>query len=47
MHDWGAKRIETIDKYRPDMLWFDMTTDHKWDPLKIRVAAYYFDRAKQ
>jgi alpha-L-fucosidase len=47
MHDWVAKRIETIDKYRPDMLWFDMNTDHKWDPLKIRVAAYYFNRARE
>ncbi len=47
MHDWVAKRIETIEKYRPDMLWFDMNTDHSWDPLKIRVAAYYFNRAKQ
>jgi alpha-L-fucosidase len=47
MHDWVAKRIETIDKYRPDMLWFDMGTDHRWDPLKLRVAAYYFNRAQQ
>ncbi len=47
MHDWVAKRIETIEKYRPDMLWFDMNTDHAWDPLKIRVAAYYFNRARQ
>jgi alpha-L-fucosidase len=47
MHDWVAKRIETIDKYRPDMLWFDMATDHRWDPLKLRVAAYYFNRARQ
>ncbi len=47
MHDWVAKRIETIEKYRPDMLWFDMNTDHNWDPLKIRVAAYYFNRARE
>ncbi len=47
MHDWVAKRIETIDKYHPDILWFDMNTDHAWDPLKIRVAAYYFNRAKE
>ncbi len=47
MHDWVAKRIETIEKYRPDMLWFDMNTDHAWDPLKIRVASYYFNRARQ
>ena len=47
MHDWVAKRIETIDKYHPDMLWFDMNTDHSWDPLKMRVAAYYYNWAKQ
>ncbi len=45
LHDWVAKRIETIDKYRPDMLWFDMSTDHSWDPLKTYVAAYYYNRA--
>jgi alpha-L-fucosidase len=47
MHDWVAKRIETIDKYQPDMLWFDMATDHMIDPLKQKVSAYYFNRAKQ
>jgi alpha-L-fucosidase len=47
MHDWVAKRIETIDKYQPDMLWFDMATDHMTDPLKQKVSAYYFNRAKQ
>jgi len=47
MHDWVAKRIETIEKYHPDMLWFDMNTDPGWDPLKLRVAAYYFNRARQ
>jgi alpha-L-fucosidase len=47
MHDWVAKRIETIEKYSPDMLWFDMNTDHATDALKIRVAAYYYNRARQ
>jgi alpha-L-fucosidase len=47
MRDWVAKRIETIEKYSPDMLWFDMNTDHATDPLKIRVAAYYYNRARQ
>ncbi len=47
MHDWVAKRIETIDKYQPDMLWFDMNTDHSTDPLKTQVSAYYFNRARQ
>jgi alpha-L-fucosidase len=47
MHDWVARRIETIDKYHPDILWFDMNGDRPWDPLKLRVSAYYFNRAKQ
>jgi alpha-L-fucosidase len=47
MRNWVARRIETIDKYNPDMLWFDMNTDHATDPLKIRVAAYYYNRAIQ
>jgi alpha-L-fucosidase len=47
MHDWVAKRIETIDKYEPDLLWFDMATDHAIDPLKIKVSDYYFNRALQ
>jgi len=47
MHDWVAKRIETIDKYQPDMLWFDMGTDHATDPLKTQVAAYFYNRARQ
>jgi alpha-L-fucosidase len=46
MHDWVAKRIETIEKYSPDTLWFDMNTDHATDALKIRVAAYYYNWAK-
>ncbi|MDP9049416.1 MAG: alpha-L-fucosidase [Acidobacteriota bacterium] len=47
MNDWVAKRIETIDQYQPDLLWFDMGTDHMIDPLKQKVSAYYFNRAKQ
>jgi alpha-L-fucosidase len=47
LHDWVTKNMELIDKYRPDMLWFDMNGDRSWDPLKLRVAAYYYNRARQ
>jgi len=47
LHDWVAKNLELIDKYHPDMLWFDMSGGRNWDPLKLRVAAYYFNRAKE
>jgi alpha-L-fucosidase len=40
--------MELADKYQPDMLWFDMNgPDRIWDPLKLRFAAYYFNRAAQ
>jgi alpha-L-fucosidase len=45
--NWFARNIELIDKYQPDMLWFDNGVDQRYlDPLKLRVAAYYYNRAK-
>ncbi len=44
---WVAKNIELIDKYQIDMLWFDNGVNHRiYDPLKLKVAAYYYNRAK-
>ena len=46
--NWYACNVELIDKYRPDLLWFDNGVDQRYlDPLKLRVAAYYYNRAKQ
>ncbi len=46
LETWVTKNMELIDKYQPDMLWFDMNgSDRTWDPLKLRLAAYYFNRA--
>ena len=43
---WVAKNVELIDKYQPDMLWFDNGVNHRvFDPLKLKVAAYYYNRA--
>jgi alpha-L-fucosidase len=45
---WLAKNVELIDKYQPDMLWFDNGINHRmYDPLKLKVAAYYYNRARQ
>ena len=45
--DWYARNVELIDKYQPDMLWFDNGVDQRYlDPLKLRIAAYYYNRAK-
>jgi alpha-L-fucosidase len=45
---WVAKNIELIDKYKLDMLWFDNGVNHRvFDPLKLKVAAYYYNRARE
>jgi alpha-L-fucosidase len=45
--NWFERNVELIDKYHPDMLWFDNGVDQRYlDPLKLRIAAYYYNRAK-
>ena len=44
--NWYDRNVELIDKYRPDLLWFDNGVDIRYlDPLKLRLAAYYYNRA--
>jgi alpha-L-fucosidase len=46
--NWYERNVELIDKYQPDMLWFDNGVDIRYlDPLKLKVAAYYYNRAKE
>lgn len=46
--NWFERNVELIDKYKPDILWFDNGIDQRYlDPLKLQVAAYYYNRAKQ
>jgi len=46
--NWVDRNDELIDKYRPDMLWFDNGVNLRvLDPLKLRVAAYYYNRARE
>ena len=45
---WVAKNFELIDKYQPDILWFDNGVNARtFDPLKLKVAAYYYNRARE
>lgn len=46
--NWFGRNVELIDKYQPDMLWFDNGVDQRYlDPLKLRLAAYYYNRAAE
>jgi alpha-L-fucosidase len=45
---WLRKNIELIDGYQPSVLWFDNGVNHRvFDPLKLKVAAYYYNRARE
>jgi alpha-L-fucosidase len=44
--NWYQRNVELIDKYRPDLLYFDNGIDQRYlDPLKLNIAAYYYNRA--
>ena len=46
--DWVNRNLELIDKYEPDVLWFDNGANLRvLDPLKLHIAAYYYNRARQ
>ncbi len=46
--DWVNRNVELIDKYQPDILWFDNGVNLRvLDPLKEWVAAYYYNSARK
>jgi alpha-L-fucosidase len=44
---WKAKIVEVIDKYQPDLLWFDFGLGLTHDRYKREVLAYYFNQAER
>jgi len=44
--EWLLRTQEQIDKFQPDILWFDNGINPRsLDPVKLRLAAYYYNRA--
>lgn len=44
---WKGKLVEVIDKYQPDLMWFDAWLDEIPDSVKTDYLAYYFNRAHE
>lgn len=44
---WRAKVVEVIDKYQPDMIWFDFQLDTLREDYLMTLFAHYFNRARQ
>lgn len=46
--DWLARVQELVDKYQPQLIYFDNGVNpRKYDDVKLRAAAYYYNRAVQ
>ena len=44
---WFDRNVELINKFQPDILWFDNGIDQRFlDPLKLKLASYYYNSAK-
>lgn len=44
---WKGKLKEVIDKYQPDIMWFDSWLDEIPDSVQTDYLAYYFNKARE
>jgi alpha-L-fucosidase len=48
LHDWLARTSEIVDKYRPDLVWFDWWIEEPaFAPYLQKFAAFYYNRGAQ
>ncbi|NQX13063.1 alpha-L-fucosidase [Microbacteriaceae bacterium VKM Ac-2855] len=46
LEDWLLRTVEVIDRYHPQVLWFDWWIEHPaFKPYLAMLAAYYYNRA--
>lgn len=46
LEDWYARTIEIVDKYKPDLMWFDFGFERpEFEPYRKKFAAYYYNKA--
>ncbi|MDQ1256809.1 MAG: alpha-L-fucosidase [Candidatus Hydrogenedentes bacterium] len=45
MNQWYARTTELVDKYQPDLFWFDFCFNRvEFEPYRQRFAAYYYNK---
>jgi alpha-L-fucosidase len=48
LEDWLARTSELVDKYQPQLVYFDWWIDqHVFEPYLRRLAAYYYNRGEE
>jgi alpha-L-fucosidase len=48
LDDWLARTCEIVDKYRPDLIWFDWWIEQPvFQPYLQKFAAFYYNRGAQ
>jgi len=47
LDEWYGKLIEVIDKYSPDLMWFDFALNIIPDDLIMKYMAYYYNHAAE
>jgi len=47
LDQWKGKTLEVIDKYQPDMLWFDFGLGRIQENYRREMLAYYYNRATE
>ena len=46
LNDWLARTAEIVDKYQPEIVWFDWWIERpEFEPYLQRLAAFYYNRA--
>jgi alpha-L-fucosidase len=46
MNDWLLRDVELVDKYHPDLMWFDWwIAQNELEPYRKSFAAYYYNQA--
>jgi len=45
---WYARTVEIVDKYQPDVLWFDFGFNApQFEPYRRKICAYYYNKGLQ